>query len=74
MIILTMILYPAKYSHDRLVVLALIGYGIAKISEATDKQIYGLTNNLVGGHVIKHLSAAVSVFLVARYLKVRRPI
>lgn len=66
-------LYPPRYSrgHD---VLAVIGlYVVVLLLDLGDRAIFALTDGLVSGHTLKHLAAALAAWLVARYLRRRRP-
>jgi hypothetical protein len=66
-----MLLFPSRYSRG-LELLAVIGvYAAAKAAELFDKDIFGATGGLISGHSIKHLLAALSVWLVLDMLKKR---
>jgi len=39
-------------------------YILAKITETYDKQIYKLTNNLISGHTMKHILAAIAILFI----------
>lgn len=47
-------------------------YALAKLCEALDRPIFALTGELVSGHTLKHLIAAVGVGLIARMIARRR--
>lgn len=55
---------------DLLVVAAI--YAAAKVAEMLDRQIYAL-GELVSGHTLKHLLAALAVWWLIRMLELRRP-
>ncbi|KAI4342260.1 hypothetical protein MLD38_026902 [Melastoma candidum] len=64
------ILLPPMYTHSSYWLWAAAFYLLAKIEEAEDKQIYNLTHNIVSGHTLKHLCAAmVPVFLTIMLAK-----
>jgi len=43
-------------------------YGLSKVLEYFDRGIFELTGNLVSGHSLKHLAAAVATYMVLRML------
>lgn len=58
-------LFPAaRMSRGRYVVGIIAWYAIAKLFELPDRQIYDLLGNLVSGHTLKHLAAAVATAYV----------
>jgi hypothetical protein len=65
LIVLILLLYPARNSGTLYVVAALGAYAAAKVFEAADNEIFSV-GHFVSGHTIKHLTAAAGVaFLVA---------
>lgn len=57
-------LYPARYSHSYLYLLALASYGLALISEHLDEAIF-IATGVISGHTLKHLLGALAgVWLV----------
>jgi len=70
-----MLAYPARrYSHGRLLAWAAVWYGLAKVFETFDLQIYRLTGTTLSGHTIKHVLASFAVFAVVRQLRLRNRI
>ncbi|HSF46873.1 MAG TPA: ceramidase domain-containing protein, partial [Burkholderiales bacterium] len=65
-------LFPARYTHggDLLGMAAL--YGLAKLCELYDAQIFEL-GRILSGHTLKHLIAAFALVLLLRMLLIRRP-
>ncbi|KAL9258403.1 hypothetical protein AKJ16_DCAP07769 [Drosera capensis] len=64
------ILLPPMYTHSTYWLWAAVFYLLAKIEEAEDKPIYKLTHEIVSGHTLKHLFAAmVPVFLILMLAK-----
>jgi hypothetical protein len=55
-----MILFRSRYSHGWVLLVALALYGLAKVPEAYDGEIFALTRQLFSGHTLKHLFAALS--------------
>jgi hypothetical protein len=74
-IVVLILAYPARrYSHGALLAWAAAWYGLAKVFETFDLQIYRLTGSLVSGHTIKHVLASFAVFAIVRQLRVRHRI
>jgi len=72
-IVLLIAAFPARrYSHGSLLAWAAGWYGLAKIFETFDHEVFGLTGGWVSGHTLKHLLAAGAVFAVLRQLRLRR--
>ena len=68
-----MLLFYGSYLSGRRWILAIIlVYGVAKIAEMYDQQIYELIG--FSGHSLKHLIAAFGAFLFLKGLEVRKPI
>lgn len=68
---------PPKYTHSSYWLWGAGWYLLAKVEEAMDKEIYGLTHHIVSGHTLKHLCSAmvpvfVTMMLVRRRLDVER--
>ena len=61
-----------RYSHRHYLGYALFWYGLAKLCEIYDQEIYQLDNQVFCGHSLKHLLAGISVYCVYRMLRVRR--
>ena len=74
-IVLVLVWYPAtRYTHGSLLAWAAIWYGLAKVFETFDRQIYDLLGGAVSGHSIKHVLAAIGVFAIVRQLQLRQPL
>lgn len=67
-----MILFPSRYTRQWLLLAALALYGLAKVSEAYDREVFGLTRQLFSGHTLKHLVSALSCLIVLLMLAWRR--
>ncbi|KAF8013977.1 hypothetical protein BT93_I1748 [Corymbia citriodora subsp. variegata] len=64
------IILPPMYTHSSYWLWAAAFYLIAKVEEAEDKLIYRWTHDIVSGHTLKHLCAAmVPVFLTLMLAK-----
>lgn len=69
-----LLLYPRRYSHMSLLLLALVFYLLAKLLEAFDVQVFAMLQNEMAGHAIKHVLAAIGCALVFRMLQIRKPL
>ncbi len=65
-------LHPSRYTRGNDLYWVFAGYVIAKVFEHLDRQFLAL-GNLVSGHTLKHLAAAVAGFVVCRMLVLRTP-
>jgi hypothetical protein len=63
---------PSRYTRgaDTAGVIAI--YGLAKVAEVLDAQVYAL-GEIVSGHTLKHLIAAFAVYWLLRMLRLRSP-
>lgn len=68
-IVVILALYPPRYSRAGLIAAALAAYAVAKLFELGDRQM--LTATALSGHSMKHLSAALGVWLIVLHLKRR---
>lgn len=66
-------LFPPRYTRGADIFLVIAGYGVAKFCEGYDAAIFSATRQLVGGHALKHLVAAVAIGFVVRMLQRREP-
>src|SRR5512134_3126651 len=62
------LLYRSRYTHGAVIFLLAGAYGVAKVMEVYDRQIFEL-GGWVSGHTLKHLAAAVGVYLLLRALQ-----
>lgn len=72
MILLLLIFYPSFYTGTYYLYESFAWYAIAKIGELLDKPIYALTMHCLSGHTIKHITAAIGIYSIIRYLKYRK--
>lgn len=70
---LAVLLFPARYTRGADLLVALGIYALAKGAEVLDRQIYAL-GEIVSGHTLKHLLAALAAGWLVRMLYRRRPI
>jgi hypothetical protein len=66
-------LYPPKYTGTFYWIAAGLLYAVAKVFEFTDEPVYS-AGGLLGGHTLKHLTAAAACFAILRYFQVRQPV
>jgi hypothetical protein len=71
LIILILFLYPSPKIYRTSVALLLLFYSIAKVCELLDYEIYAL-GELVSGHTLKHLFAALGTACVLKMLYDRK--
>lgn len=64
---------PSRYTRGNDLYWVFAGYVIAKVFETLDREFLA-AGNLVSGHTLKHLAAAVAGWVVCRMLVLRRPI
>ena len=69
-----LLLFPARYSGTAGIWVALLWYGLAKLLEQLDGQIYHLAQQIISGHTLKHLAAAASAWWLLRMLRRRVPV
>jgi len=65
-----LLVYRGRYSHRWCLAGGLACYALAKAVEFRDAELYALTGRVMSGHTMKHLLAALAVYLV--YLMLRR--
>jgi hypothetical protein len=63
-----MVLFRPRTTHQWLLLVAVALYGVAKLAEAHDKEIFAATQHLFSGHTLKHLLAALSCLTVLAML------
>ena len=57
--------------HGGLLAWAAVWYGLAKVFETFDLQVYRLLGGTLSGHTIKHVLASFAVFAIVRQLRLR---
>ncbi len=62
-------LFPGRHTTGRHVVYLLLWYAAAKACEQWDHQIFALLGGTLGGHALKHLSAAMAALMVVAMLR-----
>jgi len=72
LVLLLVLLFPAKYTRGADFAVVVGFYVVAKILEDTDRQVFAL-GHLVSGHTLKHLAAAAAGYWILRMLQKRAP-
>ena len=67
------IMYRGRFTLRRYLLYAFGLYTLSKFAEFSDRTIYSATNNLLSGHTLKHILAALAVFYIYLMLKKREP-
>lgn len=65
--------FPPRYSHGGYLYVVVALYGAALAAELFDRQLFAL-GQLVSGHIVKHLLAALAAYQVTRMLRARTPV
>ena len=65
-------LYRSRYTHGAAIFAVAAFYGLAKVLEDYDREVYAL-GHIVDGHTLKHLAAAAGIYLLLAALERRRP-
>jgi hypothetical protein len=72
-LLLLVALFPPRYTRGADLLVSLAIYAVAKLFEAADRPIFSL-GQIVSGHTLKHLAAALSAYWILRMLRLRTPI
>lgn len=72
-IVLLLAIPATRYSHGGLLAWAAVWYGLAKVFETFDLQVYRLLAGTLSGHTVKHVLAAFAVLAIVRQLRMREP-
>jgi len=73
LILLLLLLVPAKYTRSSDFAVVVGFYVLAKILEESDRQIFAL-GHIVSGHTLKHLAAAAAGYWILRMLQKREAV
>jgi hypothetical protein len=63
------LLFPSPHTTAKHIFYIVLWYALAKICEHFDGEIYALLGNMVSGHSLKHLAAAVATYMVLAMLR-----
>jgi hypothetical protein len=67
------LLFPSRYSRGGVIFWLAAAYGLAKLFEVYDREMFALLH-WVSGHTLKHLAAAGGVYLLLHALRRRTPV
>ncbi len=73
LVLLLLLLFPAKYTRGSDFAVVVAFYLLAKILEESDRQVFAL-GHLASGHTLKHLAAAAAGYWILRMLQKREVI
>jgi len=65
------LLYRSRYTHGWAIFVLAVAYAVAKVVEAYDRQIYE-AGHWLSGHTLKHLTAALGIYVLLLALQRRR--
>lgn len=66
------LLYRSRYTHGAAIFAVAAAYGVAKVLEGLDREVFEL-GHWASGHTLKHLAAAAGIYLLLRSLQLRSP-
>jgi len=69
---LTLILFPSKLTGKGFLWAMFGGYGLAKILEELDHQVFALLGEQMSGHALKHVAAALGMYALVLGLQKRK--
>lgn len=64
-----LLLFDSPYTHRGLLLVALAIYAVAKLAEHYDRAVFEVTGEIISGHSLKHLLAALALFVVYGMLR-----
>lgn len=70
LVLLIVLLFPARYSRGSDVAIVVGFYALAKLFESADQYIFRF-GHLVSGHTLKHLAASAAGYWLLRMLQIR---
>ncbi|MCB1937156.1 MAG: alkaline phytoceramidase [Nitrosomonas sp.] len=70
LIVLLSLILPSGYTYDNAFLKAIGLYALAKVAEMLDQQLFSL-GQIVSGHTLKHLIAALAIWWIVRMLQKR---
>ena len=67
------LLFGPRYTHSGYLLAALAIYAVAKVAEHYDAAVFAVTAEFISGHSLKHLLAALALWVVCLMLTRRQP-
>lgn len=68
---LILFLYKSPFNHSKEVIPIFIFFGLAKLAETFDNEIFHMLNNMISGHSIKHLLMVAAEYYILVLLRRR---
>lgn len=65
-------MFSSRYTHKLFYGFTLLFYGLAKWSEIKDREIFNWSHNLLSGHTLKHVLAAIGISGLWWMIKIRK--
>lgn len=72
LVMLVMLLTPSPYNRNWDLAIVVMFYGLARLFEMFDHQIYIFTGDIISGHTLKHLAAAMAGVWLIRMIWKRK--
>ncbi len=69
-----LMLFPPRYTGGRYLLAMIVCYGLAKLCELYDPEVYAFTAHFVSGHTLKHLVSALGALGLVKYVRNRQRI
>lgn len=69
-----LMLFPPRYSGTWYLIAMILCYGLAKLFEFYDTEVYAFTAHFVSGHTLKHLVSVLGAFGLVKYVQNRHKI
>lgn len=73
LIVYMLVAFRGRHGDDRMFWVGLGWYALAKLCEHFDAAIFAATGEVVSGHSLKHVAAAIGFFWIAAMIARRRP-
>ena len=68
------LLFPGRHTTGKHVFYLVLWYALTKLCEQLDSEIYTVLGDMVSGHTLKHLTAAVAAYMVLAMLRGAGPL
>jgi hypothetical protein len=66
--------FPPRYTHGWAIFGVTALYGVAKLCELYDREIFALSHSAISGHTLKHLLSAAAIAALLAWLALRQPL
>lgn len=64
-------MFPGRVTTSRHIMFMILWYGLGKVLEFSDPQVFALSGGVASGHTLKHLASAMAGYMVIRMLRAR---